>query len=110
MLAGSGIRNYLGYGELRVSLRTHPRKRYWTKVRSVLSPSTDLQPTSTSSVYRISWLRAKSRQDRWNEELSMTSHEMVWVVLWFQRRSAVWRSRAASELPNGSPGLAAYAH
>lgn len=43
---------------------------------------------------RVNWIRAKSRRDRWKEELSVTEHEMVWVLLWFQNREALWKTRA----------------
>ena len=37
-----------------------------------------------SIVYRISWLRAKARYTRWEEELSLVKHEMTWTVAWFE--------------------------
>jgi hypothetical protein len=58
-------------------------------------------------VYRVSWIRAKSRHDRWREEVSISSHEMVWVPLWFQYRAQEWRDRAAQQ---AGPGLSAYAY
>ena len=42
-------------------------------------------------------MRARSRRDRWQEEVLITSHEMVWIVLWFQTRSELWKQRAQSE-------------
>jgi hypothetical protein len=60
-------------------------------------------------VYRVSWFRAKSRHERWKEELSIASHEMIWIVLWFQNRVGLWKSRALSASKHGSHGSAAYA-
>ena len=57
-------------------------------------------------VCRVNWIRAKSRRDRWKEELSVTKHEMVWVLLWLQHRAGIWRERAKATSPN----LAPYAH
>jgi hypothetical protein len=53
-------------------------------------------------------MRARSRRDRWQEEVSITSHEMVWIVLWFQARAELWRQRA--ENTEESTGLASYAY
>jgi hypothetical protein len=58
-------------------------------------------------VYRVSWIRAKSRHERWREELSISSHEMVWVPLWFQHRAREWKDRATKP---GVEALAAYAY
>ena len=41
-------------------------------------------------VYHVNWLCARSCQDRWKEELLITGHEMIWIVLWFQQRVEVW--------------------
>lgn len=59
------------------------------------------------TVLRVNWIRAKSRRDRWNEELSVTKHEMVWVMLWYQNRAALWKGRAKAAV---QPELAPYAH
>lgn len=56
----------------------------------------------------MNWIRARSRRDRWREEVSITSHEMLWIVLWFQTRADHWIKRAQNiEL---STGLLPYAH
>ncbi|KAG6326940.1 hypothetical protein ID866_12149 [Astraeus odoratus] len=48
----------------------------------------DEHTESTSSwmneFYQINWLKAKVRQDRWKEELSLVRHEMLWTTLWFE--------------------------
>jgi hypothetical protein len=65
-------------------------------------------PLTLLAVYRVNWIRARSRRDRWQEELSITSHEMVWIVLWFQTQAEVWRRRA--QVVDLSPGFASYAY
>jgi hypothetical protein len=65
------------------------------------------------TVFRVNWIRARSRQDRWTEELSMTTHEMLWVTLWFQHRAEIWRDWATSQsdvFNLVSPALKAYAY
>jgi hypothetical protein len=46
-----------------------------------------------SIVYRISWLRAKARYTRWEEELSLVKHEMKWTVAWFETYENIWQKR-----------------
>lgn len=41
-------------------------------------------------VYRIHWLRAKSRADRWEEELRLAEYEMVWTSRYFLHRADTW--------------------
>jgi len=59
-------------------------------------------------VYHVNWLRARSRWDRWKEELLITGHEMVWIVLWFQKQAEVWRHQA--DCVDASTGLASMWH
>jgi hypothetical protein len=59
-------------------------------------------------VYRVNWMRAKSRRDRWQEEVSITSHEMVWIVLWFQGQAGTWARQAESG--DTFPSLVSYAY
>ncbi|KAF8219994.1 hypothetical protein L208DRAFT_1044301, partial [Tricholoma matsutake] len=33
--------------------------------------------------YRVHWLQANAKHDRWSEELSITSHEMAWIPHYF---------------------------
>jgi hypothetical protein len=54
-------------------------------------------------------MRAKSRNDRWQEEVAITCHEMVWVLRWFESRRAGWVSRAEASSQRGKPGLVSYA-
>ncbi|KAF6750154.1 hypothetical protein DFP72DRAFT_851846 [Ephemerocybe angulata] len=39
-----------------------------------------------AELYRVNWIRAKSRQDRWKEELTMVESEMDWFRRWTEYR------------------------
>ncbi|KAF8239120.1 hypothetical protein L208DRAFT_994141, partial [Tricholoma matsutake] len=41
-------------------------------------------------VYRVHWLQANAKHDRWSEKLSITSHEMAWIPHYFLHRMEVW--------------------
>ena len=60
-------------------------------------------------VYRVNWLRAKARVDRWLEELMLVKHEMKWTIQWFQHQADLWRERSEREdgiLPIGHKSYA----
>ena len=59
-------------------------------------------------VYRVNWLRAKSRRDRWEEELQLVGSELLWTSLYFRKRSAEWINRATSVVED-RPLLSYYA-
>ena len=57
-------------------------------------------------VYRVNWLRAKARKERWEEEMELVAREMDWTVNCFEHYEAIWKGRAeAAE----SAGKGAYA-
>ncbi|KAI6042083.1 hypothetical protein EDC04DRAFT_2601224 [Pisolithus marmoratus] len=56
--------------------------------------------------YRINWLKARARRDRWKEEVSLVRHEMLWTGLWFEYHKKMWEPRA---LQSTEPGKEAYA-
>jgi len=61
-------------------------------------------------VYRVNWLRAKARVDRWLEEEILVKHEMEWTVIWFKNQAELWgeRSRRTDcDLPTGHKSYAA---
>jgi hypothetical protein len=60
-------------------------------------------------VYRVNWMRARSRLDRWKEELAITNREMVWVLRWFETRRAEWVARAEASVNGGPSGSVSYA-
>lgn len=45
---------------------------------------------SHTSVYRIHWLKAKARRDRWEEEEKLIPEEMGWTVNFFRGQAAWW--------------------
>ncbi|KAI6021295.1 hypothetical protein EDC04DRAFT_2575543 [Pisolithus marmoratus] len=57
--------------------------------------------------YRINWLKARARRDRWKEEVSLVRHEMLWTGLWFEYHKNMWEKRA---LQSTEPGKQAYAN
>jgi hypothetical protein len=44
-------------------------------------------------VYRVHWLKAKARRDRWAEEVTVLVHEMDWTMWFFEHRASEWRRR-----------------
>ncbi|EAU89886.2 hypothetical protein CC1G_07038 [Coprinopsis cinerea okayama7 len=59
-------------------------------------------------LYRVNWLRAQSRVERWKEEYVLLSSEMRWVLNFFdfkRRKCLEW-----VDLRGDSPGHIAYAH
>jgi len=61
------------------------------------------------SVYRINWLRAKARVDRWVEERTLVKHEMKWTILWFEYQANIWGGHLKREDANLPLGHKAYA-
>ncbi|KAF7969638.1 hypothetical protein HWV62_26773 [Athelia sp. TMB] len=43
--------------------------------------------------YRVSWLRGKARRDRWDEEVAIVSHEMLFVILSHPQEAEIWEQR-----------------
>jgi len=46
-------------------------------------------------VERVSWLRAKARQDRWEEEVTLVQDQMGNTVRFFEFRQQEWLARAS---------------
>jgi hypothetical protein len=60
-------------------------------------------------VYRVNWLKAKARVDRWQEELVLVKNEMQWTILWFKNQANLWKERSEREdvvLPIGHKAYA----
>jgi hypothetical protein len=60
-------------------------------------------------VYRVNWLKAKARVDRWQEEQILVKHEMDWTIRWFQYQANLWKKRSEMEdrmLPKGHEAYA----
>lgn len=60
-------------------------------------------------VYRVNWLRAKARQDRWMEEVEIVKNEMRWTILWFEHQSKEWNDRLKESKKKEQWGHIAYA-
>jgi hypothetical protein len=45
-------------------------------------------------VYRVHWLKAKARRDRWREEQILVASEMEWTELFFRHRASRWKALA----------------
>ena len=67
------------------------------------------QGSAQSSVYRVNWLRAKCRRDRWAEELTLVRSEMEWTKLFHTHRINLWENRAIAAAAH-NPSLQYYAH
>lgn len=62
-----------------------------------------------SLVFRVNWLRAKARVDRWVEEEQLVKHEMEWTTIWFRNQAELWKERSERNDPNLPPGHKSYA-
>ncbi|THU97243.1 hypothetical protein K435DRAFT_662989, partial [Dendrothele bispora CBS 962.96] len=47
-----------------------------------------------STVYKVNYLRAQARWQRWAEELILVKREMEWQVNWFENRKRSWLKRS----------------
>jgi hypothetical protein len=65
--------------------------------------------TDSCAVYRVNWLRAKARFNRWEEESEMVKNEMTWTVLWFENQRKRWQDRAEKSMERQQSGHACYA-
>ena len=45
-------------------------------------------------MYRVSWLRAKARRDRWEEECDLLEAEMGWTLNYFKFQQDRWEKYA----------------
>ena len=61
----------------------------------------------TSEVYRLAWLKAKARYDRWNEECQTVRAEMFWTTLWFGHQRNEWERRSIQSTKLGHQAYAA---
>jgi hypothetical protein len=60
-------------------------------------------------VYRVNWLKAKARVDRWEEEFILVKNEMQWTILWFRHHANLWKGRSERKDGNLPMGHKAYA-
>ena len=60
-------------------------------------------------VNRVNWLRAKARHQRWQEEVQILEHEMMWTQQWFCHQKSKWQQRMRAAEVESKPGHYAYA-
>jgi hypothetical protein len=46
------------------------------------------------TVYRVNWLRASARSQRWDEEVILLQYEMKWTVKYFEFHKIKWETWA----------------
>ena len=83
---------------------THLSECEWN-LRQDNQPSDNLR----LSVYRVHWLRSRAQLHRWQEELNLTKHEMVWSTGYFIYQSVEWERWRQIAAAAAQPGPAAYA-
>ncbi|KAG1787420.1 uncharacterized protein HD556DRAFT_1312744 [Suillus plorans] len=66
-----------------------------------------IDESPTDLVYRVNWLKAKARWNRWQEELRLVRHEMGWTINWFKYHQNEWERRGGQAT---RPGHQAYAY
>jgi hypothetical protein len=62
----------------------------WNKVRSNHFHLGRELSREKTTVYRVNWLRAKARYDRWSEEHLLIPNEMNWTRLFFINKAKEW--------------------
>jgi hypothetical protein len=60
-------------------------------------------------VTRVNWLRAKARYKRWEEEVLILKHEMIWTQKWFEHQKQKWEKRMEDAKMASRMGHHAYA-
>ncbi|KDQ50662.1 hypothetical protein JAAARDRAFT_141647 [Jaapia argillacea MUCL 33604] len=58
---------------------------------------------------RVHWLRAKCKQDRWQEEATILYHEINWTIQWFKNQSRIWLGQMTSSEGSDQQGKRCYA-
>ena len=66
----------------------------------------DQNETDRNLVYRVNWLRAKARYDRWGEEIKTLKDEMIWTLLFFNFQRKEWEKRATMTKQGGHKAYA----
>jgi hypothetical protein len=72
----------------------------WTIFKSIVT---------FESVTRVNWLRAKARSKRWEEEVLILKHEIIWTKLWFEHQKSKWEERLRMAMLASKLGHQAYA-
>ena len=59
----------------------------WKNVSLSTLEGVDADIIGCHTVYRVNWLRAKARFDRWDEEDEIVRSEMRWTLLYFEHHT-----------------------
>ena len=78
--------------------------------RSVSYSNSKILKTDTNEkiVYRVNWLRARARAQRWSEEKEIVKKEMEWVIRTFRYMESIWETRGKN-IESGKLDHKAYA-
>ncbi|THU86296.1 hypothetical protein K435DRAFT_868422 [Dendrothele bispora CBS 962.96] len=80
---------------------------FWSDVNISVDQELEENP-QMENFYKVNYLRAKARWDRWKEEKVLVKKEMEWRVAWFDHAQEVWMEREMSaDLSKGAKVYAA---
>ncbi|KAK7678330.1 hypothetical protein QCA50_018678 [Cerrena zonata] len=83
--------NEAGQGKQKLSWIWHTTSRTGTD-----------DPVFVTEMFRVNWLRAKSRRDRWAEEKVLLQSELTWTHRFFTHRAEQWTKRSMHTTPGHS--------
>ncbi|KAF4580711.1 hypothetical protein EYR38_002997 [Pleurotus pulmonarius] len=84
----------------RIGQSSHSLAWFWRLQSAEISEEVEDSPMM-KEFYRINYLRAKARRDRWEEELILLKKEISWALEWFQYQSDKWSKMADTETSSG---------
>ena len=64
---------------------------------------------NSREVYRMHWLQAKARKNRWNEEIVLLEAETGWTRAFFRSKADEWNALKKEAVEKGDRGLDCYA-
>ncbi|KAI5885747.1 uncharacterized protein SCHCODRAFT_02520026 [Schizophyllum commune H4-8] len=96
--------------ENRTGQRSHTLPWFW-RVGNSAAAEDGTEAAGVHDLYRVSFLRAKCRLERWEEEERLVSHEMLWTRLAFEKQQGTWQAAGdAARSSTEGAGWAAYAY
>ncbi|KAJ8507467.1 hypothetical protein ONZ45_g10166 [Pleurotus djamor] len=90
----------------RVGQSSHVIPWIWRKDENDISDETE-QSSVLSEVYRVNYVRARARYERWSEEKLLVMKEMTWTLEWFNFQASRWATICRRH--SSSPGIRAFA-
>ncbi|KAI0089034.1 hypothetical protein BDY19DRAFT_890450 [Irpex rosettiformis] len=73
-------------------------------------PRTEGSGTWMKEFYRITWLRAKQRRDRWDEEVQQCAADMLMTQNWFTFQMHKWEEKAEEGVAVNEVGKQCFAN